>query len=51
MLKVVESDKPPLRLPLGEMAVTRIRSKLAAQLAELDAWEKVALDTAFPAGD
>ncbi|MGH8460187.1 MAG: oxidoreductase [Stenotrophobium sp.] len=50
MIKVVESKNPPLRLPLGEMALTRIRSKLKAQLAELDAWEKVALDTAFAAG-
>ncbi|MGH8541494.1 MAG: oxidoreductase [Stenotrophobium sp.] len=50
MIKVVESDKPPLRLPLGEMAVGRIRAKLAAQLAELDVWEPVALDTAFPFG-
>lgn len=50
MIKVVESENPPLRLPLGEMAVTRIRAKLKAQLTELDAWEAVALDTAFAAG-
>jgi NAD(P)-dependent dehydrogenase (short-subunit alcohol dehydrogenase family) len=50
MILVVESDKPPLRLPLGEMAVARIRQKLAAMTAELDQWQAVALETSFPAG-
>lgn len=50
MLLVVESVNPPLRLPLGEMAVGRIRNKLAAVAAELDTWEIVALDTSFAPG-
>ncbi len=50
MILVVESPKPPLRLPLGEMAMGRIRNKLASVAAELDAWEQVALDTSFTPG-
>jgi len=50
MIQVVESEKPPLRLPLGEMALGRIRQKLSAMTAELDVWECVSLDTSFPAG-
>jgi NAD(P)-dependent dehydrogenase (short-subunit alcohol dehydrogenase family) len=50
MIMVVESVRPPMRLPLGEMAVTRIRSKLASMSAELDAWEIVSLDTSFAPG-
>ncbi|TXH04553.1 MAG: SDR family NAD(P)-dependent oxidoreductase [Nevskiaceae bacterium] len=50
MMLVVDSPKPPLRLPLGEMAVGRIRHKLATMTAELDAWEQVALDTSFRQG-
>ena len=50
MMRVVESAKPPLRLPLGEMAMGRIRQKLSAMTAELDAWEKVALETSFSSG-
>jgi hypothetical protein len=50
MILVVESSKPPMRLPLGDMAVGRIREKLATMTAELDAWEKVALDTSFAPG-
>lgn len=47
MIMVVEAVNPPMRLPLGEMAVGRIRQKLAAMTAELDNWEIVALDTSF----
>lgn len=50
MILVVESSKPPMRLPLGEMAVGRIRQKLAEMTSELDTWEKVALDTSFAPG-
>ncbi|MDT7679303.1 MAG: hypothetical protein QOD82_7205, partial [Pseudonocardiales bacterium] len=38
----------PLRLPLGPEAVSRIRQKLRSQLADIEAWEKVSLDTRFP---
>lgn len=50
MIMVVESARPPMRLPLGEMAMTRIRNKLASMNAEMDAWEIVALDTSFAPG-
>jgi NAD(P)-dependent dehydrogenase (short-subunit alcohol dehydrogenase family) len=50
MILVVESVNPPMRLPLGEMAVGRIRQKLAAMTAELDTWEIVSLDTSFAPG-
>ena len=38
MIKVVQADKPPLRLPLGELALGRIRNKIKLTQAELDAW-------------
>ena len=47
MIRVVESAKPPLRLPLGDIAVARIRAKLASMTQELADWEKVALATSF----
>ena len=50
MIKVVESDHPPLRLPLGEIALARIRGKLKVVAEELDTWEQIAMDTSFPPG-
>lgn len=47
ILRVVESENPPLRLPLGEKAITRIEQKLASVQAELAAWREIALNTAF----
>ncbi|GAC1629106.1 MAG: oxidoreductase [Nevskia sp.] len=47
MMAVVDSESPPLRLPLGEIALGRIRAKLAAMTEELAAWEAVSLATAF----
>lgn len=43
----VRADTAPLRLPLGNEAVTRIRAKLRAQLADLDTCEELSLSTAF----
>lgn len=42
----------PLRLPLGGDAVTRVRSRIAETIAELDHWEPLAHTVAFdhPAG-
>jgi NAD(P)-dependent dehydrogenase (short-subunit alcohol dehydrogenase family) len=48
IIRTVRDDSAPLRLPLGPEAVDRIRAKLRGQLADLDAWEKVSLDTRFP---
>lgn len=47
ILEVMEADEPPLRLPLGEDSLARIRRKLEAQGRELDRWESVTLSTAF----
>jgi NAD(P)-dependent dehydrogenase (short-subunit alcohol dehydrogenase family) len=43
VLAAVDSDEPPLRLPVGKEAVEAIRAKLERQLAELDTWEHVAI--------
>lgn len=47
MIKVVESDNPPLRLALGADAVGAIEAKLESVKTELDAWRQVSLDTAY----
>jgi NAD(P)-dependent dehydrogenase (short-subunit alcohol dehydrogenase family) len=44
----VREERSPLRLPLGPEAVARIREKLRGQLADLEEWEKVSLDTRYP---
>ncbi|HZR37492.1 MAG TPA: oxidoreductase [Nevskia sp.] len=51
MIRVVESERPPLRLPLGEAALNRIRGKLQAVGEELAAWEAVSLGTSFAPGE
>lgn len=47
MIQVVESDNPPLRLPLGADAVGAIEEKLKSVKEELEAWKEVAVNTAF----
>ncbi len=47
MIKVVESNNPPLRLALGADAVSTIEAKLESVKTELDAWRQVSLDTAY----
>ncbi len=47
MIQVVESASPPLRLPLGEVALNRIRAKLTAMTQELATWEDLIRDTSF----
>lgn len=47
IIAAVEADDPPLRLPLGPEAVDRIRTKLQEQLAALDDWEELAVETRF----
>jgi NAD(P)-dependent dehydrogenase (short-subunit alcohol dehydrogenase family) len=49
IIQAVEADEPPLRLPLGKMAVDHIRAKLGAQLEELDAGAEIAAAADFPA--
>jgi NAD(P)-dependent dehydrogenase (short-subunit alcohol dehydrogenase family) len=48
IITAVRDSSSPLRLPLGPEAVSRIRQKLRSQLADIEAWEKVSLDTRFP---
>ncbi len=45
--KVVESAKPPLRLPLGEDSVIGIIKKKREQMAELEEWRPVSVSTDF----
>ncbi len=47
LIDVVESDNPPLRLPLGEMCITRIEAELESVKNDFAPWRAVALDTAF----
>ncbi len=47
LIKVVESENPPLRLVLGKYAYSKFRNKIASLTAELDAWEAVAANTDF----
>jgi NAD(P)-dependent dehydrogenase (short-subunit alcohol dehydrogenase family) len=42
IIEAVESDDPPLRLPLGQTALDHIRAKLEAQLEELERWSELA---------
>ena len=45
MLQLVDSARPPLRLPLGSDAVARIEAKHQAVEAELAAWRELAMST------
>ena len=47
MIKVVESDNPPMRLVLGEDALKATRQKMETFQKELDEWEEVTLSTSF----
>jgi NAD(P)-dependent dehydrogenase (short-subunit alcohol dehydrogenase family) len=47
MLELVDSDKPPVRLPLGSDTVARINAKNRHVESELEAWHAVAVSTDF----
>lgn len=47
MIDVVESAEPPLRLPLGELCITRIESELEKVRAGIAPWREAGLATAF----
>jgi len=47
ILRALEADAPPLRLPLGDDAVDYLRGHLDSVRAELEAWEPVARATAL----
>jgi NAD(P)-dependent dehydrogenase (short-subunit alcohol dehydrogenase family) len=48
IMAAVEASEPPLRLPLGKMALDHIRARLRAQLDELDAWAEIGATSDFP---
>jgi len=48
IINIVESDKPPLHLVLGQNGVKRVREELREVLSSLDAWESVSVATDFP---
>jgi NAD(P)-dependent dehydrogenase (short-subunit alcohol dehydrogenase family) len=47
MIQVVESANPPLRLPLGEDALTAIEGKLANVKEEIARWREIGAATAY----
>ncbi|KAF3887274.1 MULTISPECIES: oxidoreductase [Nostocales] len=47
IIQAVKSDNPPLRLVLGEDAVSAINGKLDSVKAELEAWKEVSINTAY----
>jgi NAD(P)-dependent dehydrogenase (short-subunit alcohol dehydrogenase family) len=47
IIKAVNSDEPPMRLPLGESALRIIREKLKSVEENFSKWEAVSLDTHF----
>lgn len=48
IIDIANHPNPPLRLPMGKIALGRIRTKIAQYQSEITAWEKVTLDTDFP---
>lgn len=46
---LIDSPKPPLRLPLGSDASKALRAKSTSILSELDEWSAVSASTDFPA--
>ncbi len=51
MIAVVEAEKPPRHLLLGDAALTRFRKRLEDWTGELDAWESTTAGADFPEGD
>jgi NAD(P)-dependent dehydrogenase (short-subunit alcohol dehydrogenase family) len=48
ILRAVDSDDPPLHLPLGKRAYSIIKAKFSAFEANMDQWEADALATDYP---
>jgi NAD(P)-dependent dehydrogenase (short-subunit alcohol dehydrogenase family) len=51
VVDVVERDQPPLRLPLGQMAVDNIRTRLQTQLDDLNTLAELSGSSDFPSND
>ena len=50
ILDLLDEEKPPFRLVLGQYAVNMFARKLASTESELNAWKERGLATDFPAG-
>ena len=50
MMDAVESAEPPLRLPLGELCITRIEAELEKVRADIAPWREGGKTTAFDPG-
>lgn len=50
IVKAVEAEHPPLRMLLGASTIPRLKGKLEAQLAEVEAWRETTVGADFPAG-
>lgn len=50
IFRVAQTEKPPLRLPLGRDAVYWLRRKYASSLEGLEQWEAAALEADYPEG-
>jgi len=50
MLKVADSDRPPLRLMLGTDALSYAQRKFEQHAAEIKSWDAVSRSTDFPVG-
>jgi short-subunit dehydrogenase len=48
MIAAVNSENPPLRLPLGKFTLDAIRMKIESVQKDVAAWEKTALSTDDP---
>ncbi|QJD94986.1 oxidoreductase [Mucilaginibacter robiniae] len=48
MIKAVESEKPPLRLLLGEAALKGARNKIELLQKDFDTWEETTIGADFP---
>jgi hypothetical protein len=51
IIQAVEAKNPPLRLPLGQMAIDRVRAALEAESRELDVWAHLSASADFPQAD
>lgn len=47
LIDVVESDDPPMRLPLGENCITRIEAELEKVKTDIARWREAGWNTAF----
>jgi len=51
MIDMIETENPPLRLPLGEDAVTAIEEKLNSVRENIDQWREIAVNTKVEEAD